>query len=189
MKIELLILIVLVIILIIVVICSFFKSDCNNGFYRRRNRKQFSRDFDDEVEVEVEELNVNKKSKGKKNVALVKFNNDVVENTPVEQSTSVPTLVLLYSPSCPHCVNFMPEFNKLPSLAGGFYEVAMVNVNDPNNDEKAASMCSTVQGVPTIRLYVNLSDNVDNYFEYKGKRLAHEINKFVRGYIEQPFAF
>jgi len=86
----------------------------------------------------------------------------------------LPSLILFYSSDCPHCINFLPEWEKL--------EQALSNINGKkinivkNNCKEDPKTCSTfgINGVPTIKLFY------DGMTEYEGTRTVNDLIKFIK---------
>lgn len=100
-----------------------------------------------------------------------------------EKFTSPMTLTLFYSPTCPHCVDFLPIWdgdasdpNSLKAeLEKQNVQVTLrkVNVNDPANAELANA--KKIEGVPTIILTKDGKDT-----EFTNDRTAKNIVLFVK---------
>ena len=80
-------------------------------------------------------------------------------------------LVLFYDPECPHCVNFMPEFERAASLLKK--ESFILAKFDSIKGEKIG-IHYDIEAFPTVML-IKKDENV----EYDGKRKAEEIEKWL----------
>lgn len=82
-------------------------------------------------------------------------------------------LIKFYSPGCPHCVSFAPEFKKAAKILKGIVNVGVV---DTSVSPKLGSTHAP-DGVPTVLLF-NLDGQASKPF--KGRRKAEDIVKFVQ---------
>jgi thioredoxin-like negative regulator of GroEL len=85
------------------------------------------------------------------------------------------SLILFYSPQCPHCQKLIPIFRKLPGTINGC-QFGMVNVS---TNKKCVDMSSAtiapIEYVPYIVFYVNGRP----YMNYKGPADIHDIKNFI----------
>ena len=85
---------------------------------------------------------------------------------------------LVYSPSCPHCHNIMPQYNQLPGLSGGKFSVNAVNLMDHYHELRAGGV--QVGGVPQILIRGGSTE----LLEYNGPRMADSIAKEAMAFID-----
>jgi thioredoxin-like negative regulator of GroEL len=76
------------------------------------------------------------------------------------------SVTLVYSPSCPHCHNILPQYNQLANLSGGKFSVNAVNLMDHYHTLRAGGI--EVGGVPQILIRGGGSE----ILEYGGPRMA-----------------
>ena len=93
----------------------------------------------------------------------------------VETFENRPTLALFYAPWCGHCKSFKPEFEKLKNSYKGPVKIVGINCDE---DKKSAEKHG-IQGFPTLRLYKNGLNNVNDFQEYNGQRTAGALNNFL----------
>ena len=89
---------------------------------------------------------------------------------------------LVYSPSCPHCHNIMPQYNQLPGLSGGKFSVNAVNLMDHYHELRAGGV--EVGGVPQILIRGGSTE----LMEYNGPRMAESIAKEAFSFIDGQLA-
>jgi hypothetical protein len=89
---------------------------------------------------------------------------------------------LVYSPSCPHCHNIMPQYNQLPGLSGGKFSVNAVNLMDHYHELRAGGV--QVGGVPQILIRGGSTE----LMEYNGPRMADSIAKEAIAFIDGQLA-
>ena len=85
-------------------------------------------------------------------------------------------LVLYHAPWCPHCTEFMPEWEKLKTLLNNIPPVArMVNVTEVNCD-KYEDYCAKkgISSYPTITYEFR-----DKVVKFEGDRNPENIRKFL----------
>jgi thiol-disulfide isomerase/thioredoxin len=92
------------------------------------------------------------------------------------------SVTLVYSPSCPHCHNIMPQYNELARLAGGKFSVNAVNLMDHYHELRAGGV--QVGGVPQILIRGGSSE----LLEYNGPRMADSIAKEAMGFMDGTLA-
>ena len=81
------------------------------------------------------------------------------------------SVTLVYSPSCPHCHNILPQYNQLAGLSGGKFSVNAVNLMDHYHTLRAGGV--EVGGVPQILIRGGGSE----ILEYGGPRMAESTSK------------
>lgn len=86
---------------------------------------------------------------------------------------SLKKLLFFFSPSCGHCKNFMPEFEKFERIADADLEIQKLEVSE--NAELAKRY--NVEGVPFVILLVG-----DKKIKYDGTREAKDLLKFTQSY-------
>ena len=79
-------------------------------------------------------------------------------------------IILYYNPGCPHCVNFMPTWNKFEASNPPGVEVNKVNVSE----DRAAGQAANIQGVPTVKLEKANGE----ILEYNGPRTVDGLTEF-----------
>lgn len=87
------------------------------------------------------------------------------------------SVTLVYSPSCPHCHNILPQYNQLANLSGGKFSVNAVNLMDHYHTLRAGGI--EVGGVPQILIRGGGSE----ILEYGGPRMAESISKEALEFI------
>jgi hypothetical protein len=87
------------------------------------------------------------------------------------------SVTLVYSPSCPHCHNILPQYNQLSGLSGGKFSVNAVNLMDHYHTLRAGGV--EVGGVPQILIRGGNSE----ILEYGGPRMAESISKEALSFI------
>ena len=88
------------------------------------------------------------------------------------------SVTLVYSPSCPHCHNILPQYNQLANLSGGKFSVNAVNLMDHYHTLRAGGI--EVGGVPQILIRGGGSE----ILEYGGPRMAEAISKEAMDFID-----
>ena len=91
------------------------------------------------------------------------------------------TILLVYSNSCGHCKDFMPEWHKFKN-DNTFLNKNNINVIDIESQTydkliKLFTELPVVDGVPSIYLLTN--DNIKNYISYNGERNSQSIKDFI----------
>jgi thiol-disulfide isomerase/thioredoxin len=91
------------------------------------------------------------------------------------------TILLVYSNSCGHCKDFMPEWHKFKN-DNTFLNKNNINVIDIESETydnliKLFTDLPVVVGVPSIYLLTN--DNIKNYVSYDGERNSQSIKEFI----------
>ena len=81
-------------------------------------------------------------------------------------------LVLFYDPECPHCINFMPEYERTASLLKK--ESFVLSKLDAIKGEKVANHYD-LEAFPTVKLLKK-----DDSIIYDGERKAEEIEKWLK---------
>ena len=85
------------------------------------------------------------------------------------------SLILFYSPQCPHCKNLLPVFKKLPSIVGGC-QFGILNVSaNKSIIELSKKTVSPITYVPYIILYINGKP----FMLYEGPPNEEEIKRFI----------
>lgn len=92
------------------------------------------------------------------------------------------SVTLVYSPSCPHCHNIMPQYNELARLAGGKFSVNAVNLMDHYHELRAGGV--QVGGVPQILIRGGSTE----LLEYNGPRMADSIAKEALSFMDGTLA-
>jgi hypothetical protein len=87
------------------------------------------------------------------------------------------SVTLVYSPSCPHCHNILPQYNQLAGLSGGKFSVNAVNLMDHYHTLRAGGV--EVGGVPQILIRGGSSE----ILEYGGPRMAESISKEAMSFL------
>ena len=87
------------------------------------------------------------------------------------------SVTLVYSPSCPHCHNILPQYNQLAGLSGGKFSVNAVNLMDHYHTLRAGGV--EVGGVPQILIRGGSSE----ILEYGGPRMAESISKEALNFL------
>ena len=87
------------------------------------------------------------------------------------------SVTLVYSPSCPHCHNILPQYNQLANLSGGKFSVNAVNLMDHYHTLRAGGI--EVGGVPQILIRGGGSE----ILEYGGPRMAESISREAVDFI------
>jgi thiol-disulfide isomerase/thioredoxin len=87
------------------------------------------------------------------------------------------SVTLVYSPSCPHCHNILPQYNQLANLSGGKFSVNAVNLMDHYHTLRAGGI--EVGGVPQILI----RGGGPEILEYGGPRMAESISKEALDFI------
>nr|QBK87286.1 MAG: thioredoxin [Marseillevirus LCMAC201] len=92
------------------------------------------------------------------------------------------TFVMFHSQRCSHCVNFLPEFKRLPGAIRGV-NFGMCSVDDGNRVIVQMSHQSNtpIQSVPKFILY---NDGIP-YVEYSGQRSRQAILGFLQELISK----
>nr|QBK87697.1 MAG: thioredoxin [Marseillevirus LCMAC202] len=92
------------------------------------------------------------------------------------------TFVMFHSQRCGHCVNFLPEFKRLPGTIRGV-NFGICSVDDGNRVIVQMSQQSTtpIQSVPKFILY---NDGIP-YVEYSGQRSRQAIIGFLQEIISK----
>jgi len=92
------------------------------------------------------------------------------------------TFVMFHSQRCSHCVNFLPEFKRLPGTIRGV-NFGLCNVDDGNRVILQMSKQSTtpIAAVPKFILY---NDGIP-YVEYSGQRSRQAILGFLQDIISK----
>ena len=88
-------------------------------------------------------------------------------------------LVLFYDPECPHCIHFMPEYERAASLLKK--ESFVLAKLDSIKGEKVANHYD-LEAFPTVKLLKN-----DNSVIYDGERRAEEIEKWLKEQTKPDF--
>lgn len=91
------------------------------------------------------------------------------------------TILLVYSNSCGHCKDFMPEWHKFKN-DNTFLNKNNINVIDIETQTydkliKLFTDLPVVDGVPSIYLLTN--NNIKNYISYNGERNSQSIKEFI----------
>jgi len=91
------------------------------------------------------------------------------------------TILLVYSNSCGHCKDFMPEWHKFKN-DNTFLNKNNINVIDIESETydnliKLFTDLPVVVGVPSIYLLTN--DDIKNYVSYDGERNSQSIKEFI----------
>ena len=87
-----------------------------------------------------------------------------------------------YSPSCGHCVQFAPEYEKLAenlTAENSKYVIAAVDMAK----EQAIGQWVSINGYPTLRFYIKGDE-----FDYEGQRSGEEIVAFMEKVISSKLA-
>ena len=88
-------------------------------------------------------------------------------------------LVLFYDPECPHCINFMPEYERAASILKK--ESFVLAKLDSIKGEKVANHYD-LEAFPTVKLLIN-----DNSVIYDRERKAEEIEKWLKEQTKPDF--
>lgn len=83
------------------------------------------------------------------------------------------TLVLFHLPKCPHCVDFMPEWNKVEEKHKNDPNVTIKKINGEEHPEKAQE--HGVDGFPTVLLF----KNGKKVATFDGDRTEAGVEKFL----------
>ena len=85
------------------------------------------------------------------------------------------SLVLFYSTQCKHCVNFVPNFRKLPGVISGC-QFGMINISKNKDLIKISSRTITpIEYVPYLILY----SNGKPFMRYDGQHDIKSIKNFI----------
>lgn len=97
---------------------------------------------------------------------------ELTEENMVPDNTAI---VMLYTHTCPHCINLKPIYEKMaPLLVQEGIQVCAINVAH----QRKAAIEYQVKGVPSIRLIHNSTKH-----EYKGRRSEEEIMNWIQTII------
>lgn len=96
--------------------------------------------------------------------------------TSSSRASGKPVLVLFHGRQCPHCVAMMPAWDEVKKALFGKMEMRTIEGGDSE-----MSMYASVNGVPTIRLYPQGTENMEGFVEYQGDRSAQSIIQFATG--------
>ena len=88
-------------------------------------------------------------------------------------------LVLFYDPECPHCINFMPEFERTASIVKK--ESFVLAKLDAIKGEKVGNHYN-LEAFPTVKLLIK-GENIT----YEGERKAEEIEKWLKEQTKPDF--
>lgn len=83
------------------------------------------------------------------------------------------TLVLFHLPKCPHCVDFMPEWNKVEEKHKNDPNVKVKKINGAEKPEKAQE--HGVDGFPTVLLF----KDGKKVATFDGERTKDGVEKFL----------
>lgn len=89
-------------------------------------------------------------------------------------------LVLFYDPECPHCINFMPEFERAASILKK--ESFVLGKFDSIKGEKIANHYD-LEAFPTVKLLKKDESSV----VYDGERIAEDIEKWLKEQTKPDF--
>ena len=132
---------------------------------------------DENKEKEAKEKNNNQKK--------IEYNavRQLTEDTYNETlSSNDYVFVEYYSPTCGHCVQFAPEYEKLAekfNASDSKYVIAAVNMVQ----EQAINSWVSINGYPTLRFYIKGDE-----FDYEGQRDGEEIVAFMEKVIASKLA-
>jgi thiol-disulfide isomerase/thioredoxin len=108
-------------------------------------------------------------SEHKNKSSLVKEINDI--NTLQLFLKHNPKCILeIYSPTCPHCIEFAPKYETLSEIYAGKIKFIKIDGSNPSNYRNLTS----VFGFPTMMIYDD-----GKLFEYKGEREVESITFFI----------
>lgn len=91
---------------------------------------------------------------------------------PGPEQTS-PILILFHADWCPHCKDFMPEWQKLTKMLDGKLMCGDVESKSP------IMAAHKIGGFPTIRLFPKGMGSPDVHQDYNGPRTAQDIMNFL----------
>ena len=84
--------------------------------------------------------------------------------------------VVFYSPTCPHCVNFVPEVEQLARRLKGAISIGTVNCKDTINGNDILADFYNISGVPTIKFYNGVNGE---FIDYTGGHSVNDLLNFV----------
>lgn len=84
-----------------------------------------------------------------------------------------PALVMFWSQNCVHCHNMKPAWIETMKRLDGKFKVVDAEQSDPDCQH------FKLQGYPTIRLFPQGIDQLENFVEYQGDRSPDSFVRFV----------
>tara|TARA_B100000029_G_scaffold503265_1_gene579890 strand:- start:64 stop:1077 length:1014 start_codon:yes stop_codon:yes gene_type:complete len=153
-----------------------YGSAINEGF-NASSEKNFIEHYENFTETSQNEIGNQIRQNAKQ--IIENFNSENPEisvnvqsrNQSSNQSNMV--LMLFYSPSCPHCLNFLPLWEQLKELLINSSNLTLTDINC--TEHKNLCRRYNIKGVPTL-VFFNGNENQ----KYTGKRTHKEIIEFLK---------
>lgn len=98
-----------------------------------------------------------------------------ISDLSIIKKVHLPAIMLLYSPQCPHCVHFHPEYIKISHSNHG---IPFISINIDNlNKEQVETL--NIQGIPDLR-FINKRGKIA---KYNGDRKEQDIMNSFENFI------
>jgi thiol-disulfide isomerase/thioredoxin len=124
------------------------------------------------AQIKNMQIKNNTKRHNNKNVNLEGFQNQPLNNNLINDNNAV--LMFFYSKTCPHCIDFIPTWEKLKKMKVPSIKFENIEGDSDDND---AFIKYNIKYLPTLILQFEEKTDFD---VYKGDRSIDDIIKFVR---------